>query len=271
MRKLIKLFQLFTFTLILLPLFVLYGCGGNTGISMVQDYFNEAPVEFELVFPDIASEFSDIITEYKLLWLDENYNVQQKTLPISTKTEFVRFSQNRTTPVLLFPLIQGKEFFMPLGTVYPFGKIENGRINLSQEAGFAALILHKILSLSSPQSIEEKENFCSFFNWDHFIESLEKHKPMYLLDEEKIITGICSGTMSASSIKKIKTFSVSASQVPASIEWLYSVEIAEGNVLVNDKFEISQNGSVFFSNLGFIKIEKTSSSSNSLVITELAR
>jgi hypothetical protein len=77
--------------------------------------------------------------------------------------------------------------------------------------------------------------------------------------------------MKAANIKKVKTFSISSSQVPTSIEWLYSPEITEGNILAKDKFEISQNGSMFYSNLGIIKIEKQSSSSNSLVITELAR
>ena len=235
---------------------------------MAQDSFYQAPAEFELVFPDNVLSF---ITEYKLVWLDENYNVQQKTLPADTKTENVRFSQNRTTPILLFPLIQGQEFFLPSGAVYPFGSIENGQIVLSQEGGFAARILSKILSAESPQTIEEKEYFCSYFNWDHFVESLEKHKPLYLLDEEKILSGICNGEMKAANIGKIKTFSVFALQIPASINWLYSPEIKEGNLLAKDKFEISQTGSVFYSNLGLIKIEKQSSSSNSLVITELAR
>ena len=266
MRKLIHFFVF----MILLPHFVFYGCGGGNGNGTftVQDVFYQAPEEFELVFPDNIPSF---VTDYKLVWLDENYCVQQKILPAGTHTEIVRFALNRTTPILLYPLINGTHFFIPAGAVYPFGNIEDHRISLSQEAGYAAGILQTILSVTSPQNIEEKEYFCSYFNWDHFVESLEKHKPLYLLDEEKIITGICSGTMKAANIKKVKTFSVSSSLVPTNIEWLYSPEIAEGNLLTKDKFEISQTGSMFYSNLGIIKIEKQSSSSNSLVITELAR
>ena len=266
MRKLIHFFIF----MILLPPFVFYGCGGGggTGAFMAQEAFYQAPAEFELVFPDNVPSF---VTDYKLVWLDENYCVQQKTLPVGTQTETARFALNRTTPILLYPLINGTQFFIPAGAVYPFGNIESNRINLSQEAGYAAEILQTILSVVSPQNIEQKEYFCSYFNWDHFVESLEKHKPLYLLDEEKIITGICSGTMKATNIKKVKTFSISSSQVPTNIEWLYSPEIAEGNLLTKDKFEISQTGSMFYSNLGIIKIEKQSSSSNSLVITELAR
>ena len=266
-----KLIHFFVFIILLpLPQLVFYGCGGGsgTGTFMAQEAFYQVPEEFELVFPD---NFPSFVTDYKLVWWDENYCVQQKTMSAGTQAETVQFALNRTTPILLYPLINGTQFFIPAGAVYPFGNIENNRISLSQEAGYTAMILQKILSVASPQNIEEKEYFCSYFNWDHFVESLEKHKPMYLLDEEKIITGICSGTMKATNIKKVKTFSISSSQVPTNIEWLYSPEIAEGNLLAKDKFEISQAGSTFYSNLGIIKIEKKSSSSNSLVITELAR
>ena len=266
MRKLIYFFVL----IILLPHLVFYGCGGGggTGTFITQDAFYQAPAEFELIFPDNITSF---VTDYKLVWLDENYCIQQKTLPVGTKKENVRFALNRTTPILLYPLINGVQFFIPTGAVYPFGTVENGRICLSQEAGYAAGILQAILSVASPQNTEEKEYFCSYFNWDHFVESLGKYKPLYLLDEEKIITGICSGTMKAANIKKVKTFTVFSSEVPTNIEWLYSPDITEGNLLTKNKFEISQIGSMFYSNLGIIKIEKQSSSSNSLVITELAR
>ncbi|MBO7485858.1 MAG: hypothetical protein J6T84_07315 [Spirochaetaceae bacterium] len=274
MRKQIQRFYYFSsnffFILILLPLLVFCGCGGGGGISSLQDFYKPT-VEYVLTFPDIPPEILQLVTNSELVWMDENYTIRSKTLPINAKGETILLASGKTAPVLLFPMIQGNRFFIPAGAIHPFGTTEDSRIYLSWENGFAADVFHKIITAESAQTLAEKESYCSYFNWDHLLDVINKNRPAYLLDETKIIQAICSGTIKASSVKKVKTFTVDTSLIPVEITQIYSPDIMEGNLMTKSSFEIPQTGSIFYSNLGFIKIEKHPTLSNSLVITELAR
>ena len=263
------LYHLF-FILFLLPHLAFYGCGGGNGISSMQEFYKPA-VEYALTFPEIPPEISQLVTKYELVWLDENCTIRCKTLPTNAKGDTIILSAGKTVPVLLFPMIQDSRFFIPAGAIHPFGTGEDGRICLCWESGFVADVFYKILTAESGQTLAEKEAYCSYFNWDHLLEVVNKNRPAYLLDETKIVQSVCSGTIKASTVKKVKTFSIDTSLIPAEITQIYSPDVMEGNLLNKGCFENPQEGSIFYSNLGFIKIEKHPTLSNSLVITELAR
>lgn len=102
--------------------------------------------------------------------------------------------KNVCTPVL--KEVNEADTTVLYGTIYPYSTA------LTQKDSFAADVL-QTLYCGADDSISEsqKDNFLMRFNWQRFMEECRSYEEPWLLDKEKIMKAIASGSFKASDIK----------------------------------------------------------------------
>lgn len=135
---------------------------------------------------------------------------------ISPATRTITVEAETNTPISLqvYPVTEGVIFFHPAGAILPW----NGHITWLN--GFTAELLKKLyLSTREQNHQEDIQTFASSFNWNRMETQLKEkstdqgnlYNP-WLLDQEQIISKICSKTFTATSLNVKKTKEIQLSQ-----------------------------------------------------------
>lgn len=150
----------------------------------------------------------------------------QKDVPVSEETVSFVLEKNAVCAVSAFPATEdgfsGAAGYKPAGCIYPYQK------QLSFLHGFSASVLsdfytHTVSAGADAQSCAE---YAACFNWKKFIGALQlkndsaqsslPYNP-WLLDKERILSGIVSGTFSVSYLGLTGCISVSEAEIRAAI------------------------------------------------------
>ena len=153
-------------------------------------------VNIESAFSEVLSrEISDLIPEKSgfIIYYDENFTLQ-KTQISSDLTEFeIIFQKGNILPVLI-------EFDTnSLEKIYA-GKLFPITAEFSVHSAFCSFIYQKLLRCSN-ENIESSNDFCRYFNWNKFYESILKFENPFLLDSDLICYDISINQFSARSLK----------------------------------------------------------------------
>ena len=153
-------------------------------------------VNIESAFSEVLSrEISDLIPEKSgfIIYYDENFTLQ-KTQISSDLTEFeIIFQKGNILPVLI-------EFDTnSLEKIYA-GKLFPITDEFSVQSAFCSFIYQKLLRCSF-ENIESSNDFCRYFNWNKFYESILKFDNPFLLDSDLICYDISRNQFSARSLK----------------------------------------------------------------------
>ena len=153
-------------------------------------------VNIESAFSEVLSrEISDLIPEKSgfIIYYDENFTLQ-KTQIYSDLTEFEIICQKgNILPVLI-------EFDTnSLEKIYA-GKLFPITAEFSVHSAFCSFIYQKLLRCSN-ENLKTSNDFCRFFNWNKFYESILKFENPFLLDSDLICYDISINQFSARSLK----------------------------------------------------------------------
>ena len=153
-------------------------------------------VNLESAFSEVLSrEISDLIPEKSgfIIYYDENFTLQ-KTQISSDLTEFeIRFQKGNILPVLIeFNTNSVQKIYA--GNLYPITD------EFSVHSAFCSFIYQKLLRCSF-ENIETSNDFCRYFNWNKFYESILKFENPFLLDSDLICYDISTNQFSARSLK----------------------------------------------------------------------
>jgi hypothetical protein len=153
-------------------------------------------VNIESAFSEVLSrEISDVIPEQSgfIIYYDENFTLQ-KTQISSDLTEFEIICQKgNILPVLI-------EFNTnSLEKIYA-GKLFPITDEFSVHSAFCSFVYQKLLRCSN-ENLKTSNDFCRFFNWNKFYESILKFENPFLLDSDLICYDISINQFSARSLK----------------------------------------------------------------------
>ena len=153
-------------------------------------------VNIESAFSEVLSrEISDLIPEKSgfIIYYDENFTLQ-KTQIYSDLTEFEIICQKgNILPVLI-------EFDTnSLEKIYA-GKLFPITAEFSVHSAFCSFIYQKLLRCSN-ENLKTSNDFCRYFNWNKFYESILKFENPFLLDSDLICYDISINQFSARSLK----------------------------------------------------------------------
>ena len=153
-------------------------------------------VNIESAFSEVLSrEISDLIPEKSgfIIYYDENFTLQ-KTQISSDLTEFeIIFQKGNILPVLI-------EFDTnSLEKIYA-GKLFPITDEFSVHSAFCSFIYQKLLRCSN-ENLKTSNDFCRYFNWNKFYESILKFENPFLLDTDLICYDISTNQFSARSLK----------------------------------------------------------------------
>ncbi len=153
-------------------------------------------VNIESAFSEVLSrENSDLIPEQSgfIIYFDENF-VLQKTEFTSELKEFEIICQKgNILPVLI-------EFNTnSLEKIYA-GKLFPITDEFSVHSAFCSFVYQKLLRCSN-ENLKTSNDFCRFFNWNKFYESILKFENPFLLDSDLICYDISINQFSARSLK----------------------------------------------------------------------
>ena len=153
-------------------------------------------VNIESAFSEVLSrEISDLIPEKSgfIIYYDENFTLQ-KTQISSDLTEFeIIFQKGNILPVLI-------EFDTnSLEKIYA-GKLFPITAEFSVHSAFCSFVYQKLLRCSN-ENLKTSNDFCRFFNWNKFYESILKFENPFLLDSDLICYDISTNQFTARSLK----------------------------------------------------------------------
>lgn len=153
-------------------------------------------VNLESAFAEVLSrENSDLIPEQSgfIIYFDENF-VLQKTEFTSELKEFEIICQKgNILPVLI-------EFNTnSLEKIYA-GKLFPITDEFSVHSAFCSFVYQKLLRCSN-ENLKTSNDFCRFFNWNKFYESILKFENPFLLNSDLICNDIATNQFSAYSLK----------------------------------------------------------------------
>lgn len=259
---------------------LIFSCGGSGGGSngifenannVLQETFSETQtirIKIPSLPISVEKSFSDVT--YKLIYLDQKLNLQTAEFN-SDKTDFeISVAKNQTTPILLFPIISGFEFFLPAGAIYPNNMEENRKISLLWQNGQSAKTLLCVYEALSDFTLKEKIEFCNYFNWTKLQEKYNSVKNSHLININNVATAICSGEFTASDVKVPKTYKVQL-DLPQKDMILFCKDITKEPLKNGQFLEYSRTGEEFLTTNKKVFVETFGSDKNRLVITELAR
>ncbi len=182
-----KAFRIYIFTLatIFIALF-LVSC------SQEEKFY----VNLESAFAEVLSrENLDLIPEQSgfIIYFDENF-VLQKTEFTSELKEFeIIFQKGNIIPILI-------EFNTnSLEKIYA-GKLFPITDEFSVHSAFCSFIYQKLLRCSN-ENLKTSNDFCRYFNWKKFYESILKFENPFLLNSDLICNDIATNQFSAYSLK----------------------------------------------------------------------
>jgi hypothetical protein len=182
-----KVFRIYIFTLatIFVALFL---------VSCSQE--EKFIVNLESAFAEVLSrENLDLIPEQNgfIIYFDENF-VLQKTEFTSELSEFeIIFPKGNILPVLIEFNTNSLEKIYA-GKLYPVTE------EFSVHSAFCSYIYQKLLRCSN-QDFKTSNDFCKYFNWNKFCESILKFENPFLLDSDLICYDISINQFSARSLK----------------------------------------------------------------------
>lgn len=151
----------------------------------------------------------------------------QTDVPFSSETVSFELEKNCVYAVSAFPVTadgySGAAGFLPAGCVYPYQK------QLSFLHGFSASVLSDFYThtVSAGVSAHDSREYAARFNWKKFCETLQqKHDGAkaalpynpWLLDKERILSGISAGTFSAAYLGQNGCVAVPEAEIRAAIE-----------------------------------------------------
>ena len=153
-------------------------------------------VNIESAFAEVLSrENFDLIPEQNgfIIYFDENF-VLQKTEFTSELKEFeIIFPKGNILPVLI-------EFNTnSLEKIYA-GKLFPITDEFSVHSAFCSFVYQKLLRCSN-ENLKTSNDFCKYFNWNKFYESILKFENPFLLDSDLICNDISTNQFSARSLK----------------------------------------------------------------------
>ena len=153
-------------------------------------------VNLESAFAEVLSrENSNLIPEQSgfIIYFDENF-VLQKTEFTSELKEFeIIFQKGNIIPVLI-------EFNTnSLEKIYA-GKLFPITDEFSVHSAFCSFVYQKLLRCSN-ENLKTSNDFCRFFNWNKFYESILKFENPFLLNSDFICNDIATNQFSAYSLK----------------------------------------------------------------------
>ena len=153
-------------------------------------------VNLESAFTEVLSrENSDLIPEKSgfIIYYDENFTLQ-KTQISSDQSEFeIIYLKGNILPVLI-------EFNTnSLEKIYA-GKLFPITDEFSVHSAFCSFIYQKLLRCSN-ENLKTSNDFCRYFNWNKFYESILKFENPFLLDTDLICYDISINQFSARSLK----------------------------------------------------------------------
>lgn len=153
-------------------------------------------VNLESAFAEVLSrENSDLIPEQSgfIIYYDENFTLQ-KTQISSDLTKFEIICQKgNILPVLI-------EFNTnSLEKIYA-GKLFPITDEFSVHSAFCSFVYQKLLRCSN-ENLKTSNDFCRFFNWNKFYESILKFENPFLLNSDLICNDIATNQFSAYSLK----------------------------------------------------------------------
>ena len=153
-------------------------------------------VNIESAFSEVLSrENSDLIPEKSgfIIYYDENFTLQ-KTKIDSDFSEFeIKLQKGNILPVLIeFNTNYLEKIYA--GKLYPITE------DFSVHSAFCSFIYQKLLRCSF-ENIETSNDFCRYFNWNKFYESILKFENPFLLDSDLICYDISTSQFSARSLK----------------------------------------------------------------------
>ena len=153
-------------------------------------------VNLESAFAEVLSrENSDLIPEKSgfIIYYDENFTLQ-KTKIDSDFSEFeIKLQKGNILPVLIEFNTNSLEKIYA-GNLYPITE------EFSVHSAFCSFIYQKLLRCSF-ENIETSNDFCRYFNWNKFYESILKSENPFLLDSDLICYDISTNQFSARSLK----------------------------------------------------------------------
>ena len=135
-----------------------------------------------------------------LLWIDAEGFVRREPLTEHNTAMPVTLSvaKGLVTPVLLYGgsqnAGQNNGVMRPKGFVHPFSA------ELSDKGGFAAHILYRLINESDGDK-REAQLYCGHFNWQKFLQCLEKLDDPWSYDQEIILKNIADGTFTMRTLK----------------------------------------------------------------------
>lgn len=153
-------------------------------------------VNLESAFAEVLSrENSDLIPEQNgfIIYFDENF-VLQKTEFTSELKEFeIIFQKGNIIPILI-------EFNSnSLEKIYA-GKLFPITDEFTVHSAFCSFVYQKLLRCSN-ENLKTSNDFCKYFNWNKFYESILKFENPFLLDSDLICNDISTNQFSARSLK----------------------------------------------------------------------
>lgn len=259
-------------------------CGGSGGSGNFQSVNALLPVTTEkcsIVLPAPNAELLNLLEKpdengsiarlhWRIQYVSPDGHVvsKQENFIKTGQTVQIEFAQSRPTPVLAFLVINDAETLMPAGAIYPVNKTDN-IIDVSWLNGISAQILTDLLT-KTDQSIEDSQHLCDYFNWQKFQQEFAKRiqKP-WLVNQQKILEKICTGSFSVSTIKEEKSYE---DVLPEnSLEWLCAPYGDTEAIYAGETAYFALSSKVYLSSRGTVLVEKKSSSKNTIIITELAR
>ena len=157
----------------------------------------------EKIYVNLESAFSEVLyascvalsQSWRgiIIYFDENF-VLQKTEFTSELKEFeIIFQKGNIIPILI-------EFNSnSLEKIYA-GKLFPITDEFSVHSAFSSFIYQKLLRCSN-ENLKTSNDFCRFFNWNKFYESILKFENPFLLDSDLICYDISRNQFSARSLK----------------------------------------------------------------------
>lgn len=156
-------------------------------------------VSFSIISCSIVSSFCDTET---VTFTTDGFPEEQITLTVRKNVctpviKEIVVSQNSVQNLLQDTSQSSTQDVTVLyGTIYPYGTI------LTQKDSFAADVLRTMYAATDDSASDSQiQNFFMRFNWQRFMEECRNYENPWLLDKEKIMKAIASGSFKVTDLR----------------------------------------------------------------------
>lgn len=172
--------------ILLILVFLLFSCSQDNSII----------IDINSSFLEISNrenQLSNIKKRGFITYIDENHQFNNLPFSIDDNILEIKVIKGNIVPILLNFETDSLNFAIS-GFLYPIV------CDFSIHSAYCSYIYQKILK-GSDENIKISSEFCSYFNWYKFYESIQKFENPFLLDSDLICSDIATNQFSAFSLK----------------------------------------------------------------------